>query len=724
MVRITVPAPRWTETWPRGLTPQRVASIPEGLELVYASPAGHRAHARLEPRDHGVIVRVARSTFPEEGSARLVAALERAIAPDVAAVRADAARSAAVARSVDATLRREVVARPTPPSGDDAFAARLAEVSLLDALARASRTERDAILRVWGERLSASTDFVRRFALALVATLDGFGERACDEMGDLARGGGSYAERRALAIFFAELGLPERAADVLLANGGRVSRTPRDALDLARWALGTRHTTAAHGVLGDLLTPGRGVPEDIVRDALELAIACEDPGMEARLRALRASGVVPDAVDRALAERALASRDTRAARALLAPYHDHEAADLRAIADVLDHELAAAMAALEASLVRAPRSRRMTLFLAYAHLLADDPARAREVLSRFDRSVVEDDPVGKLLLALVRHGDGQDLRADPTRYLHRAIVRDVLDARLDFDAMSRADEIAHVHAAVRALGGSIGRTLTVARSDGSLQRVREGASARVVVTTIQRTLAHRPAEQVQAALRRYAELHPDVPFGDTYAAEIDLWLGRYDIALEAFERSWQRSRTRWAYVGSGASLLMLGRVDEALARFAEGEAAFGGLLPSEATHAYRAEAYAMRGRLDDARAGLEHAVRARPRRVGAWVALASVALRQGDRARASEAWREAEAYGPALVRDVSSADGRPLEEVTPERVAAALARLRGNRSSYVLTFFDARTRLRVVPLGDGYAERIGRAARFLLESLAYADLEA
>jgi tetratricopeptide (TPR) repeat protein len=202
-----------------------------------------------------------------------------------------------------------------------------------------------------------------------------------------------------------------------------------------------------------------------------------------------------------------------------------------------------------------------------------------------------------------------------------------------------------------------------------------------------------------AALDEQEERMPSSPFPRTYRAELLLWKGELEAARAEFEAIWEKTRTRWGYVGLGASLALLGRHAEALATWERAREHFT-YLPREATWAYRGEVHLALGDLERAHADLVHATDAMPSRVGAWVALALVRARRGEPAGARHALDQALSRAPALVTEHARALGvhtRVSDGETIERLAGrALAALLGNRASSITTFLDASGRLRAL----------------------------
>ena len=336
---------------------------------------------------------------------------------------------------------------------------------------------------------------------------------------------------------------------------------------------------------------------------------------------------------------------------------------------------------------RWPEHQELALWQAECLLRAGQLREAREFGDRAVR-VVGSHPVARLHRALC----GLDTLGDPnvgaaTHYFHRSVIRQLLPNEPVEEGEDTAER-KQVWRALAQLHGNRSEHLTVTE-DGELRpaRIRE---PRTEVVRIQHQAVVRTAQEVQDELRRFDIEFPGVPFGPTYSAELDLFVGEYEKALRVFDRSWKENRTRWSYVGSGAALVMLERYDEALQRFDDGERVSKSLIPGEATHAYRGEVLLRLGRLDEALPHLEYAFEVEPRRIGADLVLAQLyrALgRHEDQERVTEIARR---LAPCLWYEASRAQSNTLD--------VAVAMLRGNRSSHILTFFDLKERCRVLPL--------------------------
>lgn len=258
--------------------------------------------------------------------------------------------------------------------------------------------------------------------------------------------------------------------------------------------------------------------------------------------------------------------------------------------------------------------------------------------------------------------------------------------------------------ALAALGGNRSFHPVFARDGALLPLPVEEAPRRLAKQTLWRVVIDGDARTL-AALAEVVARFPSQPEPHLYVGELHLWRGRWALARAAFERALSLQRhTRWGWIGLGAAALGEGNVAGALDTFARGEREAGGVGPT--MFVYRGEARWRAGDLVRARADLEHACQRNPTRISAWMLLALVAHAQGDARRRDEAAREARARAPGLVGDAADDCGEDLPPraaaLSPacmERVfLAALAMMRGNRSSNYPTYHLRDGRLRVATI--------------------------
>jgi hypothetical protein len=257
---------------------------------------------------------------------------------------------------------------------------------------------------------------------------------------------------------------------------------------------------------------------------------------------------------------------------------------------------------------------------------------------------------------------------------------------------------------VRGFGGNRTDTLTVIGRDaeGTVSLVRAPPSESGRIASV-RNLHQLGVADVAKTLSGFEELErrfPRSPHPIVYRGELRLWLGDGEGALDEFRRSRTRGACRWAYVGSAATLMFLGRPRRAWLVDRIGALRFKRLVTAT-THVYRGELARRRGALRLARRELLVATDNRPTRVGAWINLALVEQRLGNTAAFDAALRRLEQLAPAIIWEARRALGLPpstrldAEDAAPV-LEQALILMRGNRSSTQHTLF-VDGRLVVIP---------------------------
>ena len=228
-----------------------------------------------------------------------------------------------------------------------------------------------------------------------------------------------------------------------------------------------------------------------------------------------------------------------------------------------------------------------------------------------------------------------------------------------------------------------------------------------------------------AALRAFERIHADYPDRSEpycYHGEVHLYLGEYAEARRNFLKALEiYERTRWAYIGLGATELFEGDARRALDTFRRGVAICG--TPGPTMYAYRGEAHRVVGNLAAAREDLARSVEQAPSRIGASVNLALVAGAEGDRDEERAIAERLLADAPGLLADASRAIGVASDTREPAATRALLEKLldmlRGNRSSTCVTYFTDEGRLRAVsPQGRDLPHHEADDRRLLRERLA------
>ncbi|MAQ16937.1 MAG: hypothetical protein CMN30_19350 [Sandaracinus sp.] len=243
-------------------------------------------------------------------------------------------------------------------------------------------------------------------------------------------------------------------------------------------------------------------------------------------------------------------------------------------------------------------------------------------------------------------------------------------------------------------------------------RWQDGELSRLPPITGERFAARRALESIRSvapdeALARLAEVgarFPGSALVEAHHGELLLWLRRYDEARATLEQSIATTaRTRWPYIGLSALDLVEGDPEACLETNARGIRAMDDTVGA-AVYVHRGEAYYRLGRLAEARADLEEALRIHPSRVTARILLILVRDAAGDRAGAEALWAELNQQAIGLLSDAAAARGvvlfdgpqlPPLSRARP--VLEEAMRLFGaNRSSTLMIYF-AGERLRFAP---------------------------
>jgi tetratricopeptide (TPR) repeat protein len=283
------------------------------------------------------------------------------------------------------------------------------------------------------------------------------------------------------------------------------------------------------------------------------------------------------------------------------------------------------------------------------------------------------------------------------------------------------------------------RLLAVRPEDEALLRVRTEIEARRAVTmsgsprddgrVVLDTIRTAEPASVLARLEAVHDRYPTSGLSWAHHGEALTWLGRHEEARVSLERAIAvERRTRWPYYGLGVLHLVAGRAEEAIEMCARGYEAMGNTdTPFE--QAVRGEALRLLGRLDDARAKLEIAVAAAPRRLSTHVNLGLLHAEAGRPHEMEERFRHVAEHAPALLVAAAADCGVDLWRAEPglppwagldhdERariLAAVLSRMHGNRSASCLTWLNADGVIRTVdgPIPDVAARHLEDARRLL-----------
>lgn len=300
-----------------------------------------------------------------------------------------------------------------------------------------------------------------------------------------------------------------------------------------------------------------------------------------------------------------------------------------------------------------------------------------------------------------QHTPGRRI-ADGTWFIVDALLQPLLGPDAPPPAPTHEEAVAGLRRGLTLLGGNRSVTPTTVRN-GKLRWEDELSSPRRRAELLQESLLHRPVQHVLAEFEALASAHPKIPFYQTYAAELSLWLGDYEGAYEWFGRLWRDTRTRWGYVGAGAAAFFLGEDERALALWREGLDHYT-YLEAEATYCYRGELYLARGDEQAAEADLTHATRAQPDRLGAWIDLALLRSQQKQAKAARESTAHVARLAPAFWFRAQQLSSSPVEALTKLRDM-----MRGNRASRMYSLIDEAGEFRLV--GKGAPARMAEAAR-------------
>lgn len=245
---------------------------------------------------------------------------------------------------------------------------------------------------------------------------------------------------------------------------------------------------------------------------------------------------------------------------------------------------------------------------------------------------------------------------------------------------------------LRALGGnrSLAPTRCGAPGDpGGLLPWACPADPREDAHLAQLVLKVRGIDAAVAEAERVIARHGGHPLTRTYRGELELWRGAYSEAEAAFCAALEADPlTLWAWIGRGAVRLLQGDPAGCVALLDLGQQRCGFRGPTG--WIYMGEALLALGR--PAEDALLQGLKASPRRLSSWICLAELAAAEG-------APGPAEALRATLLRLAPGLlpEGGPAVEA----LRAARQKMRGNRSSSLVTWWDGAGRLRLLPPPPG-----------------------
>ena len=390
-------------------------------------------------------------------------------------------------------------------------------------------------------------------------------------------------------------------------------------------------------------------------------------------------------------------RPAEALALLQRPGGDYRRPLLRAEALWRLGQVEASHAALTEASMTAPGFLPVAWLIRLRSLFGVDICNERLVPERFSE-------IGELLAGLVEDALATLAEGDPDR------VRALLD-----EALER-------------LGGN--RTVTPTRLvDGQLERLPPITGERHAARRALESIRSLPPDQVLAKLEATRERFGGSALAVAHHGELLLWLRRYDEARATLEASIATTpKTRWPYIGLSAIDLVEGAWERCLETNAVGIRAMDDTVGA-AVYVHRGEALYRLGRLDEAVADLEEALRIHPSRVTARIVLLLARWARGEADRARQLWEELNEQAVGLLSDAAAAAGVALfTGPEPPPVGRALPvleeamRLFGaNRSSTLMMYFAADGRQRFVPHWphsgrkphDGDASDLDRLDHFL-----------
>lgn len=271
------------------------------------------------------------------------------------------------------------------------------------------------------------------------------------------------------------------------------------------------------------------------------------------------------------------------------------------------------------------------------------------------------------------------MNSDPSHELFRAHGLEPLVSADDSHALTQSPDDAKriAFAVLDSLRGA--RTGQLTRLvGGSLQSVTPAGATREMAVEIQRRFrTGTDSEKTRAAFEALQKKFPWSPYPWTYFGEFLLWLGDSAGARSAFIRALRCAPNRWAHVGLSLVSVLHGRPGAALVMSRLG-VLLHGTLPQSTVTGLEGEAAVRLGLHQRAVPLLRRATTDKPGRNGARAFLALALLRLGKTADAAREWDTVRNAVPALATDLPA-------EPDPEAIATLTDRMRGNRSSWIIT---------------------------------------
>jgi len=364
------------------------------------------------------------------------------------------------------------------------------------------------------------------------------------------------------------------------------------------------------------------------------------------------------------------------------------------------------------------------LWKAEAQLALGQPAQA---LACVDEHIILENSLAAYLLKLVI-----GLELEPHETLTRSLdsrtfldglIRDVLPTlcaaqRIEAARGDAAQFAGLIRELLDDMGGNRGSKPTWCRSSGAgvvtLAPIEVRLSGRDAAVANLIRIRTDPPAAVLAGFDAVQAEYPLSPHPCTYRGELLIWLGRYDEALASFEQGDGLAPTRWSYVGRAAVYDLIGEAELADRWTREGIAKFGELTTAT-SHVYRGERLRKSQAWPEARRDLEIALEYKTRRIGARINLALVYQALGETAAWERELERLRLDAPAFLWEAGARAGALVDEST---LLAMLDTMVGNRSSFLHTMIDSSGEFRVIPEPSRW---IGHAR--LTAALARRELE-
>lgn len=272
----------------------------------------------------------------------------------------------------------------------------------------------------------------------------------------------------------------------------------------------------------------------------------------------------------------------------------------------------------------------------------------------------------------------------------RAGVRAVQPA-LGPDSTSAAEWHAAVGDVLAAMGGNRSTVPTYV-DEGTLRLVPFGRDPRWESRRALQTLFVASEASVEAELRSLVEAFPTSSLPLAHLGELFVWTGDLVRARAELDRSIALvTGTRWSYIGLSCVDILEGDPERALATLAHGVRVMNN-TEGPAVSAHRGEALRLLGRFSEARRDLEHATRAHPRRLAAWLNLGLLDADEGAPQGAERGVLALRQRAPGLLSDAARSLGEfvPRGALPPEAavriVREALRLMQGNRSASCISY--------------------------------------